>query len=70
MRKGKGEKQKKSKDEEVNGQGGKGVPRVHAGHMLFTLCSSQPISWLSTEETKPNTTKANIHQQHKDTRTR
>ena len=35
MRKGKGEKVKRAKDEEVNGQGkikgGKGVPRTHAG---------------------------------------
>jgi len=26
---------------------------------LFQGCSSQPISWLSIHETKPNTTKAN-----------
>ena len=32
----------------------------------FLTCSSQSVSWLSTEETKPNTTKANIHQLHKD----
>jgi len=34
MRKGKREKQKKAKDEEVNGQvgkGGNGLPRPHAG---------------------------------------
>jgi len=42
MRKGKMEKVKKSKDEEVNGQGrskgGKGVPRPHVGcHHIATF---------------------------------
>jgi len=33
----------------------------------FGRHSSQPISWLSTEETKPNTTKANVDPEHKNT---
>jgi len=31
--------------------------------------SSQPISWRITEETKPKTTKANIHAEHRNTTT-
>jgi len=35
----------------------------------FRRHSSHPISWYSTEKTKSNTTKANIHREHKDTTT-
>jgi len=32
------EKKKGGKDEEVNGQGGRGVPRPHTGQMTTTRC--------------------------------
>jgi len=38
------------------------------GHFGDVLPSTPPISWSSTEETKSNTTKANIHPEHKNTK--